>query len=69
MTSLSLDIHAWHGIGPDDEPDLFIWRWRLGFLTISFCRVCLLSRIRQFRSVAQQSIATLDQRAREADGR
>lgn len=66
--SLSLDLHLWRGIGPDVEPDLFLWRWRLGFLTLSVCRVCLLTRIRMFRNAAAQSIATLDQRVRERDG-
>lgn len=66
--SLSLDLHFWRGIGPDVEPDLFVWRWRLGFLTLSICKVCLLSRIHQFRETAAQSIDRLDQRIRERDG-
>lgn len=59
MNGLSLDVHGWRGIGPDIEPDLFVWRWRLGFLTLSVCRVCLLDRVRLLRGTAQQAVLEL----------
>ncbi len=58
--SLSLDLHWWRGIGPDVEPELFVWRWRLGFVTLSVCRVCLLTRIHQLREAIQHAIDKSD---------
>lgn len=54
--SLSLDLHFWRGIGPDKEPDLFVWRYRLGFLTVGIARVNLLDRIHQLRAAIERAI-------------
>jgi hypothetical protein len=52
--SISLSVHWWRGIGPDIEPDLFLFRWRLGFLTFSVCRVCLLTRYRELQALVDE---------------
>jgi len=52
--SLDLSLHGWRGIGPDIEPDLFLIRWRLGFLTIGFCRVCVLDRFRELQALVDE---------------
>lgn len=54
--SIDLSIHWWKGIGPDREPDLFLIRWRLGFMTIGVCRVCLLSKIHELRAVIREAV-------------
>lgn len=50
--SLDLSLHAWRGIGSDEEPDLFFWRWRLGFVTVTLCRVCVLAAYQDARAEA-----------------
>lgn len=60
--SLSLSLHLWRGIGPDVEPDLFVFRWRLGFLTVCVCRVCVLERYRKLKAAIGQAIATTEGR-------
>lgn len=47
---ISLSLHWWRGIGPDVEPDLFLFRWRLGIATVSVCKVCLLDSYRLLRA-------------------
>ncbi len=58
--SLALSLHAWRGIGPDVEPDLFFWRWRIGFLTLTVCRVCVLAAYQDVK-------AAKDRASREAE--
>jgi hypothetical protein len=57
--SLALDLHGWRGIGPDVEPDLFVWRWRVGFATFSVCRVCVLAAYQDVRAEAARLRATI----------
>lgn len=50
--SLDLSLHAWRGLGSDIEPDLFFWRWRLGFVTVTLCRVCVLKAYQDAKAEA-----------------
>ena len=52
--SFDLSLHAWRGVGPDEEPDLFVWRYRLGFLTVTTCRVCVLGAYQDARAEASR---------------
>lgn len=60
--SLDLSLHWWRGIGPDREPDLFLIRWRLGFLTVGVCRVCLLDSYRKLRATVVDAVETVETR-------
>jgi len=59
--SLDLSLHLWRGFGPDREPDLFLIRWRLGFVTVSVCRVCVLGRYRELRRRIDEVIRMEDE--------
>lgn len=61
MTSLDISFHGWRGIGPVIEPDLFLWRWRFGFVTITACRVCLLSTIHKFRAAIADALSKTEE--------
>lgn len=50
--SLDLSLHLWRGVGPDRQAGLFLWRWRLGFLTLTVCRVCVLGAYREAKAEA-----------------
>ncbi len=52
----SLGFHCWRGIGSDREPDLFVWRYRFGVLTVSVERVSLLETIRQLRRTIREAL-------------
>jgi hypothetical protein len=53
---ISLSLHCWRGIGPDREPDLFVWRYRFGLLTVSVERVSLLETVRQLRRTIREAL-------------
>jgi len=53
---ISLSLHWWRGIGPDIEPDLFLFRYRFGIFTVSVCKVCLLDRYRFLRATMQERV-------------
>lgn len=65
--SLDLSFHGWRGIGPDVQPDLFEFRWRLGFVTASLCKVCVLDAYEKLRGTIAETISTLEQRCREGN--
>lgn len=46
---ISLALHWWRGFGPDVQPDLFWWRYRLGFATLSIERADLWEAYRKIR--------------------
>lgn len=54
--SLDIAFHGWRGIGHDREPDLFVWRYRFGVLTVSVERVSLLETIRQLRRTIREAL-------------
>jgi hypothetical protein len=64
--SLDFSFHAWRGIGPDEEPDLFFWRWRLGFVTVTVSRVDVLRAYRKLKDAARDALALLN---RDGEGR
>lgn len=67
--SITLDLHYWRGLGPDIEPDLFVIRWRLGFVTIAIERKSLLEAYRKLRAAIVQRVERDEaQRARDSDG-
>lgn len=51
---LSFSVHLWRGVGPDREPDLFVWRWRFGLLTVSLDRMSLLARFRELQALVDE---------------
>lgn len=53
---IDLSLHFWRGIGPDREPDLFVWRYRFGIATIGIERVSLLEAYRTLRSRIKRAI-------------
>lgn len=74
--SLAISFHAWRGIGPDVEPDLFFWRWRFGFVTLTVCRVCVLAAYWETKSALARAKAeaakyrqTIDTAVQEVEGR
>lgn len=60
--SLDLSVHGWRGVGPDREPDLFLIRWRLGFVTVGVCRVCLLDSYRKLRRTIVESVVRSEEK-------
>lgn len=44
----------------DDEPDLFEWRYRLGFVTVMLCRVCVLAAYQDARAAAARLRRTIE---------
>lgn len=67
--SLDLSIHGWRGVGPDVEPDLFEWRFRLGFLTVTVCRVCVLTAYQDAKAEAQKLRGAIASAINITDGR
>jgi len=59
--SIEVSLHDWRGIGPDIEPDLFVWRYRLGFLTLTVCRVCVLAAYQDTKASADRLRAAIRQ--------
>ena len=49
-------LHYWRGIGPDREPDLFVWRYRFGIATVCIERVSLLEAYRKLRRTIEQAL-------------
>lgn len=58
--SLELALHAWRSFGPDEQPDLYFWRWRLGFMTVTMCRVCVLAAYQDAKAEARRLRETLN---------
>lgn len=58
--SLDLSFHAWRGIGSEPEPDLFEWRYRLGYVTVMLCRVCVLAAYQDARAAAAKLRRTIE---------
>ena len=54
--SIGISLHMWRGVGPDVEPDLFVFRFRLGFITVSVCRASLLEAYRKLRRTIERAI-------------
>lgn len=48
--SLDVSFHGWRGFGADKEPDLFRWRRRFGFVTVTLCSVEFLAKLREVRA-------------------
>lgn len=48
--SLDVSFHGFRGFGADQEPDLFRWRRRFGWVTVSLCNVELLAKLREVRA-------------------
>lgn len=53
---LSLSLHWYRGFGPDIEPDMFVARFRLGFLTIAAESDDWLPRFRKLRQTIVQAV-------------
>lgn len=53
---LSISLHSWRGIGGDAEPDLFMARIRLGFVTLTIESDDWLPKLRKMRATIQQAI-------------
>ena len=80
--SLGFILHWWRGIGPDVEPDLFFWRWRVGIVTVTVCRVCVLAKYQdtkaalarataeaaRLRQTIDSAVAISEKRRRESEG-
>lgn len=56
--SLDVKFHLWRGIGPDREPDLFVARYRLGFVTVVIERGDLLATVRKLRAAIAEALQT-----------
>lgn len=59
---LSISLHWWRGLGGDTEPDLFCWRLRLGFLTVSIDKVDVLKAYQKLRETMVESLHRLERR-------
>jgi hypothetical protein len=59
-----LRFHGWRGFGPAEQGDLFSVSRRFGFVTVNFCRVCLIERLQQLKALT----ADAEQRRRDYDG-
>ena len=64
---ISLSLHWWRGIGPDIEPDLFLFRYRFGIFTVSVCKVCLLDRYRMLRETMVKRVEADEARANQLE--
>lgn len=59
---ISVSLHFWRGCGPDIQRDLFVWRYRLGLLTLSVERADVLAAYRKIRAAAQEALDTMEGR-------
>lgn len=66
--SLAVSFHAWRGIGPDVEQDLFYWRIRFGFMTLMFCRTSVLAKYREVKAEAAKLRESIVDAIRRAEG-
>lgn len=57
--SIDLSLHGWRGIGPDIEPDLFVWNYRLGFATLSISRVPVVRAYQDVKRSAERLRAAI----------
>lgn len=67
---ISISIHLWRGIGADTQGDLFVCRYRLGYLTLAVERQDPLRAYRSIRQIAETTLEALNRRVRrEMEGR
>lgn len=69
MRSIAFDLHAWRGIGRAAQGDFFVFSVRLGFVTLSVCRACVIDRLLQLKALIDDAEKTIVDRQREFDGR
>lgn len=69
MKAIYLRFNRWAGIGRAEQGDLFSCAFRLGFVTLFVCRVCLITRIQETRDTINEAIRQIEARHREFDGR
>ena len=53
---ITLELHAWRGIGPTVQRNLFWYGYRLGFLTLAICKHCVIDRYAALRKVVEKSV-------------
>lgn len=58
---------GWLGVGRGDngQPDLLESVWLLGWWRVSFCKVCLLTRIDELRKAIADATALANRRQRD----
>lgn len=67
---LYIERVGWVGFGrASPQLDLFESTWRVGWWRVSVCKVCLITRFRQASDAVAEAMRTIEQRAREWDGR
>lgn len=59
---ISLSLHWWRGIGGDVEPDLFMARIRLAFVTLTIESDDWLPKLREMRKAMVKAIEDLERR-------
>lgn len=61
MTGLYFRFHGWRGFSlANDQGDFFHYVWRLGFVTIYVCRICVLDAYRNMKVAARDALALLN---------
>lgn len=53
---IALELHWWRGIGPAVQRDLFFYGFRLGIVTISVCRVCVIDSYSKVRGAVVDAV-------------
>lgn len=61
---LSVELHWWRGIGPTVQRDLFFYGFRLGFVTLSICRVCVIDSYAKLREAVESRISADERKLR-----
>lgn len=61
---VSIEIHAWRGLGPVLQKDLFYFGFRLGFVTLSICRVCVIDSYKMLRESIEARISADEKKLR-----
>jgi len=64
---ISFDLHGWRGIGTDQEPDLFRWRRRFGFLTVTIRQVEWVARVRELEAEVAKLRDTIARAIRKSE--
>lgn len=60
---ISFTLHWYRGFGGDIQRDLFVWRYRLGFLTLAIERADILAAYRKLRAAVVDRVQQ-DERVR-----
>jgi hypothetical protein len=61
---ISIEVHFWRGWGPLIQKELFYVGFRLGIVTVSICRVCVIDSYAKLREAVESRITADEKKLR-----